>query len=125
LPSVNLGRALSNYTAQNLGAKREDRARQGFKAALVIGLSITFTISLLVVPNPVFFIRIFTNDTDVLLIGKSYLRIAGLVYFISVTMHTLNGILLGYEKTFIPMLSTIVSLGGVIIRYYYYRKYIK
>jgi putative MATE family efflux protein len=152
LPTINLGRALTNYTAQNLGAKREDRIKKGFKAAFVIGLTVIMTITAFVLLSPDFLIKIFSRDSEVILIGRTYLRIVGMAYSVSLLMHLLNGILLGYEKTFVPMLATIISLciiqvpsalllsstrlgyigiwiatplgwiGGVLIRYYYYRK---
>lgn len=152
LPALNLGQALSNFVAQNLGAKKEVRAKKGFKAALLMGWAITITISLIVVPFPDLLVRLFTNDPAVLEIGRTYLRIVGVFYCVDATMQMLNGILLGYEKPFVPMISTVVSLclmqvpaalilsatslgyigiwiatpfgwiGGVLIRLYYYRK---
>jgi putative MATE family efflux protein len=41
MPAMNLSMALSSFVGQNLGAGRPDRARRGFKAALLIGLGIT------------------------------------------------------------------------------------
>lgn len=152
LPALNLGQALSNFTAQNLGAKKEARAKKGLRTALLMGVSMTIAISFLVVPLPDLLIRMFTNDDAVLSIGRSYLRIVGLFYCIDAVMQMLNGALLGYGRVLIPMVSTIVSLclmqvpaafflsstslgyvgiwmaapfgwmGGVLIRYYYYRK---
>ena len=110
LPAMNLGQALSNFTAQNRGAHREDRARRGFRAALTLGLAISITISCIVVPSAPFLIRLFGNDPAVIEIGCTYLKIVGVSYGIEALMQILNGILLGYEKPFIPLFSTIVSL---------------
>ena len=110
LPAMNLGQALSNFTAQNRGAKREDRARRGFRAALIMGLAISVTISYIVVPTAPHLIRLFTNDADVIDIGITYLKIVGMSYAIEALMQILNGILLGYKKPMIPLMSTIVSL---------------
>ncbi len=154
LPALNMGQALSNFTAQNRGAKREDRARRGFKAALVMALTVTIAITLVIYPNPDLFVGLFSSDAEVLAIGREYLRIVSIFYCVDATMQALNGILLGYEKPFVPMVSTIVSLcimqvpaafllshtalgytgiwlatpfgwlGGVAIRYYYFRRYV-
>lgn len=110
LPAMNLGQALSNFTAQNRGAHREDRARKGFRAALIMGMSISITISCIVVPTAPLLTRLFTTDAAVIDIGCTYLRIVGVCYGIEALMQILNGILLGYEKPFIPLISTIVSL---------------
>lgn len=154
LPSLNLGQALANFTAQNRGAGKEERARRGFKAALKMGTAVTFTIMIIVVLFPDLLLQMFTKDAEVLMIGRGYLRIVGSFYIVETVMQMLNGILLGYEKPFVPLVSTIVSLllmqvpaalilsgtslsyvgiwiatpigwiGGVLIRLYYYRKYV-
>lgn len=110
LPAMNLNQALSNFTAQNRGAHREDRARRGFRATLILGVCISVTISLIVVPLAPHLIRLFSGDPEVLSIGCTYLKIVGLSYGIEAVMQVLNGILLGYEKPMIPLMSTIVSL---------------
>lgn len=110
LPALNLGQALANFTAQNRGAKKEERAKRGFRAALLMGCTITFTITLFVLPFAEQLIGLFTKEADVIAIGKTYLWIVGAFYIVETTMQMLNGILLGYEKPFVPLISTIVSL---------------
>lgn len=152
LPALNLGQALANFTAQNRGAKKEERAKRGFRAALIMGWTITFTITLFVLPFAEQIIGLFTKEADVIAIGKVYLWIVGVFYIVETTMQMLNGILLGYEKPFVPLISTIVSLcmmqvpaayllsatslgyvgiwiaapigwiGGVVIRLFFYRR---
>ena len=95
LPALNMGQALSNFTAQNRGAKREDRARRGFKAALVMALTVTIAITLVIYPNPDLFVGLFSSDAEVLAIGREYLRIVSIFYCVDATMQALNGILLG------------------------------
>ena len=110
LPSMNLSQALANFTAQNRGARREDRARRGFRAALIMGLSISVLISCIVVPTAPHLVGLFTKDAAVIEIGRTYLKIVGISYVIEALMQVLNGILLGYEKPMVPLMSTIVSL---------------
>lgn len=152
LPALHIGQTLSNFTAQNRGAKKEERVKRGFFAALFMAWGVTITISLLVVPFSQFIIKFFIKDPSVIDIGVGYLRIVALFYCVDAAMQVLNGILLGYERPFVPMISTIVSLclmqvpaayvlshtslgyigiwlatpfgwiGGVLIRWYYYKK---
>ena len=119
---------------------------------IIARIYLEITISFLVVLFGQFFIGFFIKEHSVMDIGIGYLRIVGLFYCIDATMQVLNGILLGYEKPFVPMISTIVSLclmqvpaayilshtslgytgiwlatpfgwmGGVLIRLYYYLK---
>ena len=152
LPTFHFGQALSNFTAQNLGAKREDRAKKGFRAALVLGWVVSGCLTVCVVPFASMWMRFFTTEAEVIAIGESYLHIVALFYCLEATMQMLNGILLGYEKPMVPLMSTLVSLilmqvpaayvlsatelgylgiwiaapigwlGGIAIRLYYYRK---
>ena len=71
------GTAVNAFTAQNYGAKKAQRIKQGYLTAmrimLVWGLFTTFV--LIVFPAQLF--RIFITDASVLPIGVSYLRIMG------------------------------------------------
>lgn len=155
LPALNMGQALANFTAQNRGAGKEERAKRGFRAALIMGWSITFIITLLVLALGGRIIGLFTTDKEVIAIGMVYLWIVGGFYIVETTMQMLNGILLGYEKPFVPLISTIASLclmqvptafllsqtaldyvgiwiaapvgwiGGVLIRMIYYKKIVQ
>lgn len=152
LPALNLGQALSNFVAQNRGAGKDARALKGFRAALYMGWAISLSLTLVVILCPAFLIGLFTDAPEVLAVGRQYLYIVGAFYCVEATMQMLNGVLLSYEKPFAPMLSTVVSLcvmqvpaawllsstalgangiwmaapfgwlGGVAIRYYYYRR---
>ncbi len=110
LPNINLGQALSNFTAQNRGAHRFDRTKQGFVSGLLIGWVITVAISCLVIPLAPEIMSLFSSNPTVISIGTGYLRIVSIFYFVETAMQILNGFLLGYEKPFMPMISTIVSL---------------
>ncbi|MCR5666821.1 MAG: MATE family efflux transporter [Eubacterium sp.] len=110
LPNLNLGQALSNFTAQNRGAKLIKRTRQGFRSGLIMGWCITIAISCIVIPLAPQIMGCFSSNEEVIAIGVGYIRIVSTFYFVETAMQILNGFLLGYEKPFMPMISTIVSL---------------
>ena len=110
MPSLNLGKAITNFIAQNLGAGRNDRVKKGSKAAFIMCAGISVVTSFIIASVPGFFIRLFTKDLAVIEIGNGYLRIVAGFYLIFGLMQLINGILLGYGKTVIPMLSSILSL---------------
>ncbi|SDB21222.1 MATE family efflux transporter [Eubacterium oxidoreducens] len=110
LPNLNLGQALSNFTAQNRGAKQLKRTRLGFFSGLIMGWCITIAISCIVIPLAPQIMSFFSANEDVIAIGAGYIRIVSTFYFVETAMQILNGFLLGYEKPFMPMISTIVSL---------------
>ena len=155
MPALNLGRALTNFTAQNYGANQKDRIIKGGKYTLFMGIGISLLLSMMICLYPTIFISIFNRDTNILQIGSGYLRIVSAFYFIFAAMQILNGLLLGYGKSFVPMLGSILSLcllqvpvaiflshtsleyygiwiaapigwfGGLLIRFLYFLKIVK
>ena len=155
MPALNLGRALTNFTAQNYGANQKDRIIKGGKYTLFMGVGISLLLSVIICLFPTMFLSMFNRDTNVLQIGSGYLRIVSAFYFIFAAMQILNGLLLGYGKPFVPMLGSILSLcllqvpvaiflshtslryygvwiaapigwfGGLLIRFLYFLKIVK
>lgn len=110
MPALNLGQAMTNFAAQNYGAKKMERVIKGGKSALVMGVGISVLISAVVCLFPSVFISIFNRDPGVVQIGNSYLRTVSVFYFVFAAMQILNGLLLGYGKSFVPMLASVGSL---------------
>lgn len=151
MPALNLGQAMTNFTAQNYGAKKTDRVIRGGKSALAMGVSISILISIIICLFPSVFISLFNSDPSVVQIGNGYLRTVSVFYFVFAAMQILNGLLLGYGKAIVPMIASISSLcllqvptaiilsgtelayrgiwiaapvgwfGGLLIRYLYFR----
>lgn len=109
LPSINLGQALMTFTAQNYGAKKIDRIIKGGKDSLILGITFSIIISIIIFIFPTFFISIFNRNPEVIFIGNQYLRIISAFYVIFCTMQILNGLLLGYGKSLVPLIASITS----------------
>ena len=110
MPALNLGHAMTNFTAQNYGAKKIDRVIKGGKSALVMGVGISVLISVVICLFPSVFISLFNRDPNVVQIGNGYLRTVSVFYLIFAAMQILNGLLLGYGKSFVPMIASVGSL---------------
>ncbi|MDU4974100.1 MAG: MATE family efflux transporter [Hungatella hathewayi] len=110
MPALNLGQAMTNFTAQNYGAGRTDRVIRGGKSALAMGVGISVLISVVICLFPSAFISLFNRDPGVVEIGNGYLRTVSVFYLIFAAMQILNGLLLGYGKALVPMIASIGSL---------------
>lgn len=110
IPTINLGKALSNFVAQNIGANLHNRVNKGYSASLIMGSVISIIITIMIIAFPKYLICLFTNDEAVINIGTNYLRIIGLFYIVFSAMQITNGVLIGAGCSLIPMISTIVSL---------------
>lgn len=151
LPAVNIGKAMSNYVAQNLGAGEIKRVRSSNRAGFILTASVSVVMSVLVFALPDSLMGLFGSSKEVCRTGAAYLRTVSLFYIIFGSMQLLNGILIGRGKSFVSMISTIGSfcllqvpaaillsgrigvagiwiaapigwLGGLIMRYCYYRR---
>jgi Na+-driven multidrug efflux pump len=109
MPAVNIGRAVSNYVAQNEGAGRHDRVKNGIKSACILMGIVSVFMSLIIYLFADKFLFAFCDTNDVIKAGTEYLYIVSAFYIIFSFMHILNGILLGNGKSLISMIATIVS----------------
>lgn len=115
LPAMTLSVALSVFVGQNIGANKYQRINRGLKVALVFAslFSISMTVVALFWSEPL--MKIFSNDPEVIAIGKDYLIIVSLFYLLFSTMFVYNGLLRGAGATLIPMFTTLFSLWLVRI----------
>ena len=72
-------------------------------------LPFSVIISIIIFIFPAFFISIFNQNPEVIFIGNQYLRIISAFYVIFCTMQILNGLLLGYGKSLVPLIASITS----------------
>lgn len=94
-PYGSLGMALTTYSGQNMGAKKFNRVKQGYRQAVIIAL----VFSLCMIPIAYLFgrqiIEAFVKEPEVVQIGMTALRITSLCYFglgmIYVPRAVLNG----------------------------------
>ena len=109
MPAINLGQALMNFTAQNKGAGEQKRIAKGGRSALIITLGISIAISGLIYSFAPHFIAIFNRQKAIVQIGKGYLRIVSIFYFVFGAMQVLNGLLLGYGKSLLPLIASVTT----------------
>ena len=114
LPMVSMSNSVSTFTAQNIGAKKDERIKSGYKAAiLMIGIFCVFAASMLFIfgNNIVGMFVDGESNKDVINVGVNYMRIVSSCYFLMGLMVITNGILraAGDMKFFLG--STIINLG--------------
>ena len=107
-----LGNGVSNYTAQNLGACRLDRIRQGFRSGLLMVLGLCVPLSLLYFLWGGGLMGVFVDDPagNALAVGALFLKIVAPFYFVVATKLVCDGILRGsgHMKQF--MIATFADL---------------
>lgn len=110
MPAMTFSSALSSFVGQNLGAGREDRAKRGLRMTLLFSLCYSAFITILIIIFGNYLIRLFTPDPVVITIGQDYLVIVSSFYLLLSVMFAFTGFLRGAGATFIPMITTLISL---------------
>lgn len=114
LTATSMANALAAFTAQNMGAGRQDRAR----ASLWYGLGFALSVSLLFWGfaqwHPDRMIRVFSDDPNVVAAGIPFFRSCSYDYVLVTIVFCLNGYLNGRQKTVWTMMSS--AAGALALR---------
>ena len=92
-----LGNGISNYTAQNIGAEKPDRVRQGFKAGVKLVWLLSLPLAALYLLGGGVLLRVFLDDTTgtAMQVGIQFLRVLAPFYFVISAKLVSDGILRG------------------------------
>ncbi|MBI9054210.1 MAG: MATE family efflux transporter [Bacteroidales bacterium] len=120
LPSWGLSNAAATLVGQNLGANKPERAEKAVWATSYVNMVLLGVFSIIFIIEPHFFIRIFTNEIDVIESGAKGLRIIsfGFIFYAMgmVMVQAFNGA--GDTRT--PTLINIVCFWIIEIPVAYY-----
>lgn len=111
---VALGTAMATYNAQNIGAGKLERVRDGFRKAHIIGIgySIITGIVLVTVGKYLSYLFISDNAAEVIPMVDTYLRCVGIflipLHFVNVLRNGIQG--MGYG--ILPMMAGVAELAG-------------
>lgn len=118
MPMISVGNAVSTFTAQNIGADKPDRIRQGYRAGLAMIALISLTITALLYLFGDTFINAFLNSEDsrgAIATGVEYLRVVSMFYLVMGFMNVTNGVLRGSGDVKIFMASTLCNFSTRVI----------
>ena len=104
--------AISTFVAQNYGAKKHQRARDGIKVALFMSMVVIFVISFILYfynkPLAYFLIK----DKNIVDLTSQVIHLIAPLYFVYVIGDILSGAIRGIGDTFNPM---IINIFGICI----------
>ena len=120
MPAMNFSAALSTFVGQNIGANKFERIGRGLKSTLGMTsiISVSVTILAMFFAEPLMYL--FTNDAEVVAVGRQYIYVVSGFYIVFSTMFIINGVLRGAGDTFFPMVITILALWVIRIPASYY-----
>jgi Na+-driven multidrug efflux pump len=109
----------TTFVAQNLGANKVERAKQGVTSALFLGIGAT---AVLMIPVMIFapqLVRFFNPKQEVITYGVLLLRTISPFYLVYCVHDTLGGALRGAGNGKVPMIITLVCMVGFRQLYLY------
>lgn len=113
LPVQDFGNAFSTFIAQNYGAGKLDRLKQGFRTATIVSAGFALLISCLVClfAEPLMGLFVRKSELDVIACGVRYLRIEGAFYPGIGLLFLLYGFYRAVKKPGMSVVLTVISLG--------------
>ena len=119
-----LGNGMSNFAAQNLGAKKLERIRDGWKAAIKLVVCLCIPIAAVYLLLGGFLVQLFMeeNATSALHVGVLFLRIVAPFYIVVATKITCDGVLRGVGSMKAFMVATFTDLILRVVLAYFFSK---
>ena len=110
----------ATFVAQNTGAGKPDRVKQGIREAALLSLSFCAVVSALifVFARPLLTLFIDPGETEILDIGVHYLRVEGVFYVGIGLLFLLYAIYRGLEQAGMSVVLTVISLGLRVVLAY-------
>lgn len=109
-PTQSMAAAVISFVGQNMGAGREDRARQGVRISVSLAIGWTLFSSALVVWQSNALSRIFSPDPAVIAASARYLQCVMPPYALFSTLFVLNSAMRGAGDSLYPMFNVVASV---------------
>ena len=113
MPVQDFGNAFSTFIAQNYGARKQDRIKEGLKGAVITAVIFSITVSALVFVFAPKLMLIFVDasEAEIIFEGVRYLRIEGAFYCGIGCLFLLYGLYRALGKPGMSVVLTVISLG--------------
>lgn len=120
MPVQDFGNAFSTFIAQNYGARKEERIREGLKGAVTAAFLFCIVVSTVVCvfARPLMGLFVNAGETEIILEGVRYLRIEGAFYCGIGCLFLLYGLYRALERPGMSVVLTVISLGTRVLLAY-------
>ena len=120
MPVQDFGNAFSTFIAQNFGAGRLDRIKQGMRSAFITAIVFSAAVSVLVCvfAAPLMEIFIDSSETEIIAVGAEYLWIEGSFYCGIGCLFLFYGLYRAVKMPEISIVLTVISLGTRVLLAY-------
>lgn len=112
MPLNSFGATMATYTAQNYGAKQYDRIKSGVRQCIAMSIGVSIFIAIINITLGRHLVGIFVGAeaTEVIGLGRTYLIINGVMYWILALLFIYRFALQGLGHSFIPTVAGVMEL---------------
>ena len=112
MPMMSFGMAMATYTAQNFGARRLSRIREGVKSCILMSVTFSVLVAALNIVCGGFLIEGFVGagEPEVISMGRTYLVVNGVCYFVLSLLFIFRFTLQGLGQTAVPTFAGAMEL---------------
>lgn len=113
MPNMNFSNAMSSYTAQNIGANKIERVKEGYKANIFMVVVFSLALTLIIFLFGPFLLNLFMDseaNAQVIKYGMDYMKVVSSFYILMGIMFTSNGLLRGAGDMKFFMVSSMLNL---------------
>lgn len=120
MPVQDFGNAFSTFIAQNFGAGKAERIKQGIRSAFVTAIVFSCIVSAIVFVFAEELMTIFVNpqELEIIAVGAQYLRIEGAFYWGIGCLFLFYGLYRAVKMPEISIVLTVISLGTRVLLAY-------
>ncbi len=112
MPLNSFGATMATYTAQNYGAKQYDRIKSGVRQCIMMSVGVSIFIAIINITLGRHLVGIFVGAeaTEVIGLGRTYLIINGVMYWVLALLFIYRFALQGLGHSFIPTVAGVMEL---------------
>ena len=113
MPMMSFGMTMAAYTAQNFGAQKLDRIKDGVSACIRMSVSFALVMGLINMTCGPYLVSLFvgSGEQEVIDLAQIYLNRTGLAYFVLALLFIYRYTLQGLGKNGVPTLSGFIELA--------------
>jgi putative MATE family efflux protein len=111
-PMMSFGITMATYTAQNYGAKKYERIKEGVRKCILISVTFSISVAIINISAGNFLTAMFVgfDEKEVISLSQIYLTSNGIFYFILSLLFIYRYTLQGLGQSFIPTVAGIMEL---------------
>lgn len=115
IPGTNIGHAMTSFLAQNSGAHKTDRLKEGFVCGMKIEVvyGAIGCIACLLFARP--FMELFVRDEEIIGLGVRYLNLMAPIYFLPAITNGIQGYFRGIGDLKVTLMSSFINVGVRVV----------